>query len=189
MARNLLILSSDSGSGEAAKTEVVDALFFHDLDLEVTNTKHKDLYLVRTNLDAIEAHSMVMDSLPTHISRLIPVQKTCVLSLDEMKKACLDLVHEPQSTRFAVRAKVRGSKVSSALLEREIGASIKESTGLSVDLENPDLVIYVEVIGDLVAISVLPAEFPISAKSLRERIISGIDYIREGPKSDEEKER
>lgn len=188
LARNLLILSSNSGSGEAAKTEVVDALFFHDIDLEVTNTKHRDLYLVRTDLDPIQAHSMVMDSLPTHISKLIPVQKTCALDLDQIKKACLDLVHGQESTSFAVRAKVRGSKISSTLLEREIGASIKERHPLSVDLKNPGFVIYVEVIDGLAAVSVLPAEFPISAKSLREKIISSIDYMKEGSKSEEEKE-
>ncbi len=75
---------------------------------------------------------------------------------------------------FRVRVKRHGHgvpKLLTPLLERQIGALIKEKTGLRVKLDNPDLVFFVEYSKDL---AVLGWGIPIA---------SVYDYQKAGPKS------
>ena len=188
MAKNLLIILSESGSGDAAKVDVFDALLFYDPDVEMIDTRHKDLYLLRTNLDPLRAHFLILKSLPKHISRVIPAEELCGPSLEEMKDVSLNLLKKRSARSFSVRARVRGSDLSPTFVEKEVGAFIKKMTGLMVDLEHPDLVIYIEAIDDLIAVAVLPGGFPISVKSLRQGIASRIDYLSQRFRSSEENE-
>lgn len=69
---------------------------------------------------------------------------------DVRSLAPLEMTTRGEPRTFAVRVK-RGNKqypVTSQDLEREIGASIVEATGLGVDLEHPDLTVAVEIVED-----------------------------------------
>ncbi|HDI01743.1 MAG TPA: hypothetical protein ENF78_04885, partial [Candidatus Bathyarchaeota archaeon] len=60
--------------------------------------------------------------------------------------------------KFAVKCRRRGRAVKSSLeVEREIGQAIREATGAEVDLERPDIVFRVEVIGQVAGISLVRA--------------------------------
>lgn len=177
LAKNLLIVSSESGSEDAAKVEVLDALLFHDPEVKLVETKHKDLFLVITGLKPLKAHSLIIGSLPRHISRVIPVEELCQTDLRQIKESCLRLISGKKAKSFAVRAKVRGLDLSPSSIERDIGAFIKSSTGFAVNLENPDLICYVEILGELAGITVLPGRFPVSVRSLRHNVTYTIRYI------------
>ncbi|HEV51383.1 MAG TPA: hypothetical protein ENO31_02465 [Thermoprotei archaeon] len=55
---------------------------------------------------------------------------------------------------FRVKARIRGSTIEEKEIEVVVGKALKESTGLVVDLENPDATIYVSIVGEIAAITV-----------------------------------
>jgi len=63
---------------------------------------------------------------------------------------------KPENT-FAVRCKKRGKLVKSSIeVEKAVGKAITQSTGAKVDLENPQYIMVVEVVGRNTGICLKP---------------------------------
>ncbi len=69
-------------------------------------------------------------------------------------KVLTDYLAKKKVGSFRVKARVRGSKMEEKEIEVAVGKALKESTGLAVDLENPEVTIYVSVVGEIAAITV-----------------------------------
>jgi len=173
----VLVVTSESGTGRAGQIEVMDALLPKDMMLDANVTPYRGVLLVRTRLDALKAHSLILSSLPKHISRVIPIETECEPNVDSITNAALAAMRGKGGGPFMVRCKARGSELSETHVERVVGAYVKDRTGLGVDLKDPDFVIHVEIVGNFAGVSVLPAGFPISMKSVREDIVSSMRYI------------
>lgn len=78
------------------------------------------------------------------ITSVSPVY-VCGSDLDEMKKLAIKIVKLGKTKSFAVRARRAGQhKFSSQKIAEEVGAFVKNKTNAKVDLENPDLEIFIE---------------------------------------------
>ncbi len=87
------------------------------------------------------------------ITRVFKVYKVCNANINEILRVSRDIKLE--NCRFAVRTEKRGNKIRESSLEinRIVGEIIlKNSRNCRVDLENPDIVIAVEIFDDLCAI-------------------------------------
>jgi len=173
----VLVVTCGSGSGKAAAIEVMDALLLGDPDARVETTRHEGVLVVQTSLDPLLAHSLLLSSLPRHIRRVVPIEQECGADFDSIADAALTATRRMSGRSFVVRCKTRGSVLDPDELERAVGQYLRQRTGLAVNLERPDLVIYVEVVDDFAGVVALPFSLPISMESVREDIVSSMRYI------------
>ncbi|MGC8601115.1 MAG: THUMP domain-containing protein [Thermoprotei archaeon] len=74
--------------------------------------------------------------------------------IDTASKVLMVYASKKKIKSFRVKARVRGSSMEERKIEIEMGRVLKESVGLSVDLENPDVTVYVNVVGEFVAVTI-----------------------------------
>jgi len=176
----VLIVTCESASGEAAAIEVMDALLPKDRDANVEMTKHDGVLIVRTSLDPLLAHSLLISSLPRRISRVVPIGQECRSDLGSIADTALAVARRMSGRSFVVRCKTRGSALKSDDLEKTVGQHLCQHTTMRVDLEEPDFVVYVEVVGDFAGVGAVPFSLPISMKSVREDVVSSMRYMLKG---------
>jgi len=95
----------------------------------------------------------------TEIERVFPVDAVARASIDEIVGAAKSAVSGriSRGDRFAVRTVRRGSHSFTSIdVNVAVGSAVKEVTGADVDLENPDKVVLVNIVGDYAYISVVP---------------------------------
>ncbi len=99
---------------------------------------------------AIERAALVFGLQNFSIAHVVP------LDIDAIAREALALAraHPPVST-FRVRAKRENKRfpLTSPEIDREVGASVRDATGVKVDLENPALTIAIEILPDAAFIS------------------------------------
>lgn len=70
---------------------------------------------------------------------------TTSLNLDDIRETAVDLVADCDAATFAVDARRAGEHdYTSEDIEAEVGQAIVDRTGMDVDLDNPDVTVYVE---------------------------------------------
>jgi len=90
--------------------------------------------------------------------RVLVAEETVKASLEEIVEAAVRVStrHLDEETRFAVRTVRRGSHPYTSIdINYKAGSAIIEATNASVNLDNPDVVVWVEVVDDVAAIGVL----------------------------------
>lgn len=87
------------------------------------------------------------------IKRVIPIEIVVRTDLSEIREACKQLASRiKESDRYRITVEKRHT----ALRSREIIDAVAGHVRARVDLENPDKVILIEVIGELTGISLIP---------------------------------
>ena len=151
------------GKEEKAELELLDALLRGGVrDVEVLKTDYPGVLLVRVPaLQADEVLRLARSMEMAYVKSAVPIHIIVEAKLGAIRAACLRLAHEAglgPGIKFAVKCRRRGRAVKSSLeVEREIGQAIREATGAEVDLERPDIVFRVEVIGQMAGISLVRA--------------------------------
>jgi len=151
-----LLATCEVGKEEKAEVELLDALLRRDRAAEVVRTGFPGVLLVRTYLIPQEALELVRSMEMAYVKSIVALELIVPAELDAVKEACLRLAREEglgPGVRFAVRCRRRGRALpSSHQLEIIVGKAIREATGAEVDLEEPDVVFRIEVVGDLVGV-------------------------------------
>jgi tRNA uracil 4-sulfurtransferase len=100
--------------------------------------------------------------------------------LDALKTAAIDLVNEQCPTtsfRVTTRRSWKLFPLDSGQVDREIGAAIREATGIPVNLEDPAVTLFVEVLKDRILVSAerLPGAggFPVGSSGRVLALLSG----------------
>jgi len=143
------------------------------------------LIAARTNLNPMEAIGKLREELGRrpeafrHLIRVMPVETVVPSEIERIKEAVQSLserVGEGESFRITVE------KRRTPLRSKEIIEAVAEGINRGVDLENPDWVILIEVIGKYTGISVIrPSEI---LNTVKERVAT--DEQREGQTSPRE---
>ena len=120
----------------------------------------KGLVVVEECGDAELLRRRILDEVPEAESVLL-VDEVVEADLDRIVEAAVRLARERISgdESFAVRTTRRGRHGFSSIdVNVRVGSAVQAATGARVDLENPDVVIYVEIIFDKAGISIVRGE-------------------------------
>jgi tRNA acetyltransferase TAN1 len=127
----------------------------------VDRTRIRGLISARTSLDPLEAIRRLREELerdPEGIKvllRVIPVQAVVESDTDTIKEASHRMstrMGEGESYRITVEKRRTG------LRSRELIEAVAEGLPQRVDLENPDWIVLVEVMGNATGVSVIPPD-------------------------------
>jgi len=95
------------------------------------------------------------------VERAVPVEAECDADPEEIAETAADLVvgRIPEDATFAVRTIRRGDHDFTSIdVNVVVGDAVREATGASVDLDEPDYLVWVEILDDVAYVSVLPGE-------------------------------
>ena len=123
---------------EGLKFDVLESDYYGVLLVKINDQKLKDAYKKLKNFDT------------SSIFHVIPLNYIVESDISEIKNSVFDLCDEINETNsFAVRCKRRGDRFdSSKEIEKNIGAYVIDKTNASVDLDNPDYYISIEILGN-----------------------------------------
>ena len=142
-----------------------------DERVSATPTGLPGLVLARTSLDPVEVVERMRREAEENpwyfrfILKVVPVQVVVEARVDEIARAALELaergIGEGESYKIVVRKRL------SDLDTREIIGAIAPKLDRRVDLESPDKIIAVEIIGDRAGVSVIRPEHVVSLQRIR----------------------
>lgn len=147
-------------------SEACSELWMHlrdagDDEPKVNRSRIMGLVEAKTSLEPLEATGRMRSQLHDapdrfrSIYRIIPIQRlvdTDLTSIAEAAQKMAERIGEEDSFRVTVEKRRTG------LGSREIVEAVAENIDRRVDLEDPDWVVLVEVIGDRTGVSVIPPE-------------------------------
>jgi tRNA acetyltransferase TAN1 len=154
-----LIISSSRFREEEAQDEIMDLLeMFGDLDSESEITEIKGIIVAQTALDPF----LVVDKLKElvaiepwqvrYVLRVLPIEAVVPTDIDSVRGAAKELASRIGSDdTFRITVEKRHSPLASMDVINAIASEI----GSKVDLEDPDWVVLVEIIGVQTGISVI----------------------------------
>jgi len=168
---NLLVTTS-RGNEEDLCSEIWYLLReMGDEAVQVEKTGVTGLITVKTTLDPFDAIEKLRDILEKcpwefrYTLRVIPIERVVRTDLGEIQRAVAKLASKiGQSETFRVTLEKRFTDLSS----QEIIEAVAVNVERRVDLENPDKIILVEVVGRLTGISVIQPKGVMSV--MKERI-------------------
>ncbi|NPB02228.1 MAG: hypothetical protein GXO28_04885 [Methanopyri archaeon] len=140
--------------------------------VEVEPTYFKGVLVVRSDLDPEEIVRTVAEADTDWVARIAPIHRTVRADLRSIVRTATALAERriPEDATFAVRCRRRGDPpFSSKDVEVEVGDAVRKATGASVDLENPDYLVWVEVLQDTVGIAVTTPDMIVSKEVKRVR--------------------
>lgn len=115
------------------------------------NSKLNPIEIVRKFRDKVGEEPWAL----RYIKRIIPIQKSFSGNLDEIVKNSLNITSSMEKERtYRITIEKRNSSISS----RELISKIAKNLENKVDLENPDVILLIEIIGNLIGISLLKKE-------------------------------
>ena len=154
-----LIISTSRGFENDACSEVWYLLGeIGDQESVVEKTGISGLVVVKTVLDSFEAVSALRRLLGErseefrHILRVIPVEAVVPTRLEEIGKVSHDLSQKiSENETFRVTVEKRHTQLST----RKIVETVAENISRQVNLEHPDKIVLVEVLGSITGVSVI----------------------------------
>lgn len=154
-----LLVSTSKGNENNACSEIWFLLGeLGDREALVDKTEVAGLVVAKTKLDpfkVIEGLRAILRERPwefRYVLKVIPIEVVVRTRIDEIKRAAASLHHKIQENEtFRVTVEKRHSEISS----KEIIEAAVENLNRKVDLNNPDKIILIEVLGRLTGISVI----------------------------------
>jgi tRNA acetyltransferase TAN1 len=158
LGRFNLIVSTSRFREEETQDEILDLLeMFGDPDAESEITEVKGLILAQTALNPFELIEKLKELVASepwrvrYILRVLPVEAVVPTALDAISQAAKDLAAKIGKESFRITVEKRHSSLESIEVIKSIAGEIE----CKVELENPDWVILVEIIGSQTGLSVL----------------------------------
>ena len=153
-----LIVSTFRFKEEDAEDEILELLDkFGDPAAESEIIEIKGMILVQTSLDPLTIIDKLKELVASepwqirYILRVLPVQIVIPTRLDTIRQAARELITKIGNDTFRVTVEKRHNSIGSMQIIKAIADQINNK----VDLENPDWVILVQVLGGLTGVSVL----------------------------------
>jgi tRNA acetyltransferase TAN1 len=154
-----LILSSSRFREESAQDEILELLQkFGDPEAECTITEIKGILLASTSLDS----TLVVDKLKEltseepweirYVLRVLPVMKVVSAEIDDIVRAAVEL---GGVIKAGDKFKITIEKRHSSLEKKELIEAVASKFENRVDLENPDWIVMIQIVGALVGLSVI----------------------------------
>ena len=158
MGKFNLIVSTYRFREEDAQDEILKMLnLFGDPEAESEIAEVKGLILAKTSLDPIAVINDLKKLVVSepwqlrYILRVLPVQVVTPTRLDAISEAARDLGKKIGNGTFRVTVEKRHTSLSSTQIVNAIANRISNK----VNLDDPDLVILVQILGGLTGLSVL----------------------------------
>lgn len=171
--------------------EKVVASYIAELDPEAkvipSPYGYMGLVLVARARDKSRLYSTVRERVP-EVEKAFLVEKVCLADINELTSCVKDLVSRiSKDEKFAVHTVRRGEHSFRSLdVNVAVGTVLKELSGASVDLENPDKVFVIQIVRDRAYISVVsggefrkklsPYKFPMY-KFFRKLVVAHEPYL------------
>jgi tRNA acetyltransferase TAN1 len=153
-----LIVSTFRFKEEDAEDEILELLDkFGDPAAESEIIEIKGMILVQTSLDPLTIIDKLKELVASepwqvrYILRVLPIQDVVPTQLDTISHAATELITKIGKDTFRVTVEKRHNSIGSM----QIIMAIAERINNKVDLENPDWVVLVQVLGGLTGVSVL----------------------------------
>jgi tRNA acetyltransferase TAN1 len=154
-----LLASSSRHTEEDAQDELLDILeMFGDHESESEVTDISGIILGHTNLDIFQVINSLRELIKSEpwqirfILRLLPIESVVCTDLGNIKNAVKNLAMKvPTGDTFRITVERRHTMISSSDIIGSIGKGIDNK----VNLENPDWIILIEIVGKQAGISVL----------------------------------
>ncbi len=153
-----LIVSTFRFREEDAEDEILELLDrFGDPTAESEIIEIKGMILIRTSLDPLTVINKLKELVASepwqirYILRVLPIQIVVPTRLDTISDAAGELISKIGKDTFRVTVEKRHNSLGSM----QIIKSIAERIDNKVNLENPDWVILVQVLGGLTGVSIL----------------------------------
>ncbi len=167
-----LLITCARGQEEDARIETLAVLKqIGDLNPIVEKTHIRGLLTAKTSIDPLEAIQKMRELLKKrpvsflYIKRAIPIQKIVKTSLEEIEKVAKEfgsLIGEDETFRITVE------KRHTELKTMEVIKAAASKIDRKVNLDNPDRIILIEIVGPLTGISLLkPGDILSIAKELK----------------------
>ncbi len=123
-------------------------------ECNVIKTKYKGLFLIEADEHTLEK---VKPYQTTAIHKVVPLDAMVSAQLPDISRETVNLAKKKlkKGETFAVRCKRRGFSMSSKEVERKIGTLIVETFENTVDLDDPDKIILIEIIDDKAGIAII----------------------------------
>lgn len=166
-----LIVTSKRGNEVQCSKELMILANRMGYNVEIRRTKFSGLLICKIEGDSLEfirKAKGIIEEDPwgfKYIQRIIPIQ--WVVDFNSLKDL-IKTVKIPEGSSFKVVVNKRGSNLSS----KDIIETVASVVNRRVDLENPDYIIQIEVIEDLLGVSIIKKDDIISIPKMQEEILS-----------------
>lgn len=155
-----LLATTNRGNERPMTNEVLYLLKeeLGDIEAQASKTKIRGLVVAKTTLDpymVIEKFHAILKERPyefRYALRILPIEKVVPTNLEEIKKATAELaakIGEVETFRVTVE------KRFTTLHTKDIIEAAAENIKNKVNLENPDKILLIEVLGALTGLSLL----------------------------------
>jgi tRNA acetyltransferase TAN1 len=153
-----LLVSTSRFREEEAQDEILDLLdMLGDSDAEAEITEIKGLLLAQTKLDPFAVVHKLKELVASepwqvrYILRVLPIEVVVTTEIDAIRQAAKGLAAKIGKGSFRITVEKRHSPLESIEVIKAVAGEIESK----VDLENPDWIVLVEIIGAQTGVSVL----------------------------------
>ncbi len=157
----ITLITTIQGKEHTAMEEIPDCLYRFDENVRVEAAPFKGVLKVYTSIPSREAARIIASCWTSHVVRIVPLDIVVEASLPRIVEEVVKLARERRLSKetVAVKCTRRGGRLrSSKEVEEEVGAALKNSLRLKVNLSNPDVLVRIEVLGDEAGIALLSRE-------------------------------
>jgi tRNA(Ser,Leu) C12 N-acetylase TAN1 len=163
-----------------AKIELLDAILLADKDVKIIETEQKSAFRIVTKLNEDDFLHLVFSSLPRYIVRVVAIFKTFSLNKNEVLASALSLLEDLNSTK-KIKVELKSKKSLRSLLDpiKEELLKAVRTKGYELDVISPEVILYLETIGNKMIISLLRSTLPLSLYSLRDKACKFVKHITE----------
>ena len=161
-----LLVSTSRFREEEAQGEILDLLdMLGDSDAEAEITEIKGLLLAQTGLDPFEVVHRLKELVASepwqvrYILRVLPIEVVVATKIDAIKQEAKGLGAKIGSDSFRITVEKRHSPLESIEVIKAVAGEIESK----VDLEDPDWIVLVQILGGQTGISVLKPDQMFSA--------------------------
>lgn len=156
--RHFLVITCEKGKEEQALVEFLDCVYHVDLSVKVERTSFPGVLIAVSSLESRSLLRVLRSYSIKNVKRAVPVDRWVPATMSHVLQAVLELCAgklKPPLT-FAVRCSRRGKAFKSSLeVEVFVGDELRRESGCEVNLEEPDYVVCVEVIGNYAGVALL----------------------------------
>ncbi|AFK21788.1 THUMP domain-containing protein [Pyrococcus sp. ST04] len=122
------------------------------LKAKVKRTRWGGVLIGESPINRNEALKKIREFETFALQKFIPLDY--LVPLEELERKIEEIARELPKGSFAVRVKVRGAKIGEKTLEKKLGGIIKRVTNNPVNLEEPEIIVLINVLGKKAGITI-----------------------------------
>jgi tRNA acetyltransferase TAN1 len=148
----LAIITVPHKKEASAKIEILDCILPRDYEAEVLESGFQGVLILKSKINSDEIVNILKECPTAYVYKVIPVDIIVESNISSILKAIIDLV-KGKTGRIKIECCKRGKAIESSYeLKLMIGEKLKE-LGYKIDYKNPELLLFINIIGDKTAIT------------------------------------